>query len=271
MARKRNPYGKRTAKRAPRLRGRRIYRKARKPTMYRMVRKALSVETKEIRYNGSFAISAYNTSSWAAGALQLLMPVAGSTATLAQGTGQANRIGNKVATKSLIFSGILTPKGYDATLNPYPQPRDVMMVIFSSKSAPTDLLVSLPNFLQSGNSAVAPTGTQFDTIVPINTDKYTVFYKRIFKIGTAEFAGTGINAINQRYANNDYKYNQRFRINCTRYINKVLRFDDTNNIPNNRFLWVAFLVMNSDGIGMLASETQPIQASWNWNYRFTDV
>lgn len=264
---KRNPYGKRTGKR----KGVRKARKSSRPSVFKKLMRRLNPEIKQVRYNSSVAISAYNTNSWASGGLQLLLPVAGYTTSIGQGTSQGERIGNRITTKSLWFNGLITPKVYDITVNPSPQPRDVLMVIFSSRSDPTSVLATLANFFNNGGSSQGPTGTQLDTIIPFNTDKYTIFYKRIFKCGTAENAGSGINNNYQRYSNNDYKLCQRFRVNCTRYVNKVLRFNDNSSVPNNRFLWAAFLVMNADGTSMAITETQPLQLNCNFTYRYTDV
>lgn len=268
MARKRNPFGKRTGKRVKKS----VKKPATKKAMVKLVKRVIkgASETKQVRYNSSVAISAYNTSSWAFGGLQLLMPVGGYTTAIAQGTGAGDRVSNKVTTKSLWFNGIITPKGYDITLNPAPQPRDVLMVILSSKSDPTAILASLPNLFQNGNSSQGPSGTQLDTIIPFNTDKYTIYYRRVFKAGYASDAGSGINNTYQRYDNNDYKICNRFRVNCTKYVNKILKFNDTSNVPNNRFLWAAFLVMNSDGSLMGTAETQPLQLNCNWTYSYSD-
>lgn len=268
MAMKRRAYSKRTGKRTKKS-SKKI---TTKKSMVKLVKRVIkgASETKQVRYNASVAISAYNTSSWASGGLQLLMPVAGYTTSIGQGAGAGDRVSNKITTKSLWFNGLISPKVYDINVNPSPQPRDVMMVILSSKSDPTAVLAALPNLFQNGNTSQGPSGTQLDTIIPFNTDKYTIYYRRVFKCGTAENAGSGINNNYQRYSNNDYKICNRFRVNCTKYINKVLKFNDTSNVPNNRFLWAVFLVMNADGTSMGIGETQPLQLNCNWTYSYSD-
>jgi len=227
-------------------------------------------EKKQVRYNWEWSFGSIATGSWAGNALQPLTPLATYT-DIAQGTGQANRIGNKIRTSSLVFDGVIYPTRYNATTNPAPRPNDVMMVIFSDKEDPNTFnSLTMPNFFQSGNTSIAPTGNIIDTILPINTDRYTVHYKRMFKVGYASFDGTGSVPAAQNYNNNDYKFSCRFRVNCTKYMPKILRFNDSNNTPNSRVIRVAFLPCYADGL-VMPTVAQTITVAANWTYQFTDL
>ena len=62
-----------------------------------------------------------------------------SAITIPQGTGQGDRIGNRIKTKKLMFKRTLVPLPYDGTFNPVPQPVQVKMWIFYDKTNPTDI------------------------------------------------------------------------------------------------------------------------------------
>lgn len=264
-------YKKRLVRRPRRKVVRRRKTVARK-TVAKVCKKVITdmAEKKTVRYSWSKSFGAYNTTTWSLDAIYPLTPQASFT-DIAQGTGQGQRVGNRITARRLIFNGIMNAEGYNATTNAGPQPLEVMMVIFRNRSDPNTFTTNLTNFFQNGNGASSPNGTTTDTIFPINTDRYTVYYKRIFKLGFGEYNGTGVDNNNQKWSNNDYKLNQRFYVDCTKYINKVMRFNDTVNTPITPVLHVAFLPMRADGSGVSLATTSMMKVSANWTFDYFDV
>lgn len=270
MAYKRKPLIKPLIKR---LLKKRVNRQAGRKNFASRVKKAIStmVEKKIVRFNGDTIFGSYNTTNWASNALILLTPSSGVNVNIAQGVSQAARIGNKITVNRYVFDGILNPSQQQSIVNPFPKPQDVMIVIFQSKVDPTALLASLPNFLQSGSSSIAPTGSQFDSLVPINTDVYRVMYKRMFKLGTADFAVAGTTAAAQYYANNDYKYCQRFRIDCTKYLPKHIKYNDGAGVPSCNNTWLGIFPMPANGSTPGTAENATLGFRYNWTMTYTDM
>lgn len=172
-----------------------------------------------------------------------------------QGTGQANRVGNRIRVKSLWMKGVITPLPYDVTTNPNPRPVQLKMVIFYDRVDP----MAMPNPFaggaagpfQGGGATNAFQNDLVDMVLPFNTDRYRIFATRTFKLGYSQYAGTAASAANQTayqaYSNNDYRHNYQIAINLTKFYPKNLRFNDNNAIPTNRGLFVMFYYANADG------------------------
>lgn len=226
-------------------------------------------EKKFVRYLQTLNFGAYNTSSWVGNGLQPLTPF-NTFVDIAQGDGENQRDGNSIRTHRLMYRGYVYALPYNATSNPTPRPQEVMMVIFSTRENNTTLTTSLPQFINNGGSSIQPQGTLVDNIQEFNTDRYTIYYKKVFKVGYADYAGTGASAAAQNYANNDFKILNRFSIDCTKWCPKNLKFNDTDNTPTTRILYVAWLPVNYDGTAQ-ASALITTQVTASWVYQFVDV
>lgn len=269
------PKGKFTAKgnlfigpKRPRGRPKGSTSKKKAPTFSAKVKKAVTkmAEKKIFNWHGTFDFGAY-TSTVLSTFIIPISPYTGVVA-ISQGTGQANRIGDRIRTHSCILRGVITPKPWHATTNSSPQPQEVRIWFFSVKGV-VQLPTTLGNFFQAGNSAQTPQGTISDLTRIINTDLYTYRGHRTFKIGTADFAGSGGLVDYQYFANNDFKYNQRFTIDCTHMLSAEYKFSDTTNIPqSSTFFFIE--AVNANGSGQ-ATNQLVAQINYEIDYRFTDV
>lgn len=227
-------------------------------------------EIKQCRYNWTETFGSYQTTSFLGKAIQPLMPYS-TYATITQGTGQSGRIGNKVRQVNSYVIGILTPLGYNATSNPNPRPLDVLMYIYCSRDTPNTLnSTNMTGFYNTNSGATTPSGTILDSISPINTDRYEVVYKRMFKVAFADYGGLGVSTTAQSYTNNDYKYSVRFRVNITKILPKVFRYNDNSDTPNNKIWHIAFLPMFADG-SQHTSGLSTIRVDANWTINYTDA
>ena len=184
-------------------------------------------EVKQIAYtwnqNGSGGLANYSLGAGTWG-VNNIIPFFPQTAYLSipQGTGQGARVGNSVRTHSLIYEGVLFPNQYNATFNPTLFRRRLCFCFLSRKDTGDTLLTTLTGLYQTGSTTVNPDGTLMDIIRDFNRDLYNIHYKRVFKIGAAENLGTGAVPAFQNYASNDFAYNRKFKMDLTKYIDKVV-------------------------------------------------
>ncbi|UYD39102.1 MAG: capsid protein [Wigfec virus K19_588] len=188
-----------------------------------------------------------------------------------QGTGQANRIGNQIKTKKLLFKGTLVALPYDAVFNTTPRPVQLKMWIFYDKEDPTAVPLPLTNFFQNGNSSKGFQGDLTDLWSPINTDRYRVVASKTFKLGMQEYntAGGGTSA-NQFFTNNDFKYNANFSFDLTKHYPQVVKFNDTTATPTTRGLFCMISYASATGGGFPLGSTV-VGSQYMQHYEFEDA
>lgn len=185
-----------------------------------------------------------------------------------QGTGQGERIGNRIRTHSCMLRGIIYPQPYDATLNPVPSPQEIRVWFFSKKFT-SETPTTLPNFFQSANSSSAPVGTLIDLTRKINTDVYTYLGHRTWKLGFQVYGGSGNTIQQQYYNNNDFKYNIKYTINLTKMIPKLIKFNDTDNQPTSKSVFMFWESVNANGFTQTTT-TIPAEMQYTLDYTYTD-
>lgn len=188
-----------------------------------------------ITYNDTVITPITNTVSW--GTLINLSAVW----TLSQGTGEGNRLGNKVTPVKWAIRGYINNTGQNCI------PGVVKMFIFKLKGSydNPNLGAGPVDFFQNGNSSTGPTNNQHDMLREINTNKFQVYATKSFKIGSAAAViGTAPIA-----SNNDFKCLREFRINVLKYQKPShLIYDDAGtNVPVNTGLYICFAFAPYDG------------------------
>lgn len=187
-----------------------------------------------------------------------------------QGVGQGDRIGNTIRPRSVYFNYVLHPIPYAAVGNPLPIPQDVM-IFFGKVKNSRALQPNSADFAklwQVGDSSRAPFSTTLDMIQDINKDWFTVYKIMRHKVGTALYTGTGNQAGQQYYSNNDYKYNVIRRVNITKYIPKVIKFNDSTAQNTNDGLWMWAMCVNADG--SINSTYTPLYMDVTLNFTYED-
>lgn len=209
------------------------------------------------------------------------------TMSLTQGTGQGSRIGNSVRPYKVMFRGVMhpTPYGTEPPSGSEPKPMEVCLWIFKLRgTAPTSGLgdtlagaeeVLENNFLQNQTNTgnfEGITGELIDIIKPVNNDVVTLCYKRVFKIGTQHILQSNQGNITnvQRYHNNDYKYNQKFAIDITKYIPKNILYNDNDDMPSIQHTYCCIVPYNADGVSAANSTIAPLRVHWTVTMEFTD-
>lgn len=168
---------------------------------------------------------------------------------LNQGVGSSDRIGNKIRVLKATLRVILYPLPYDVEgsfQNPAPKPQDVRLMIVHSKNNPTDVVVS-STFFEQNNGTGSPGDDLTDMLLPVNRDIYVTTLDKRCKLGNALNAGSGNSAINQSFANNDYKYNQLLTYDVTSSFPSNITWNDTSTTPTSYQPTLVVLAVNANG------------------------
>lgn len=179
--------------------------------------------------------------------------------TISQGDGQGQRTGNQITPKGLYLRGIIrVAPGYDPVLNYNPCPMYVTMYVARLKQHLSDSSTELETVIdntvfQNGSTSLGMSGLPNDLLNTFNSDQITLLYKRVFKVGYAQYvSGFGVNApanVYQQFANNDFKLMRMFKINLSKLLPKKMKFNDSTDIcTNTRKLWLFFCVTREDNI-----------------------
>jgi hypothetical protein len=188
---------------------------------------------------------------------------------ISQGTGQGDRIGNRIRPTKAMFRGMLYPKAYDATYNAAMVPYDVRLTVLKNKVNPVGTSPDTSTLFQSGDTVAAPTGGLSDMMSPFNLDANIAFTSRRCKVGTAGYTGTGAFAAGQYYQNNDYKLNQAIEIDLLPYIPTTIDYLDTSTTPSSYSLYLNVLIAAANGA--ISSELRPLQMDWTIIYEYVDA
>lgn len=189
--------------------------------------------------------------------------------TITQGTGQGQRIGNRVRTVKAVLRGIMTPLPYSVTVNVAPCPMEIRFIIGRNKGD-SSIAPPLGVFMQNGSTTSAPQGGLVDMINPLNTDTQTVYKQKFFKLGYATGTGSGSAVIAEYQANNDFKMNCKVNIDITKYLPKTISWNDTTTTPYCSTTWLTILAAYADGSNPTTLATQPNLFTWEIEYTYED-
>lgn len=249
-------------KKAPR---RRIYRK--KSTLAKKVKSILQ-RTAEVK---TLNLAAATTQMGAYAAVSntiINMCPNGTTLQCSQGTDSSSRVGNRIRIKSAIVRGYMVPNNYDVTYNSAPEPQEVRMVFIKNKqnhqATPT-----ISTIFQNGATSSAPASTLQDIINPLNADANVIYKSRVFKVGTSNYPTTGGSTAFQYFQNNDFKLNQKFVINYTKFIPKVIEYNDASTISTSAYTYMMFFVAGASG-GTGAANSRSVNLTYNIEIKYTD-
>jgi len=230
---------------------------------------AVKTENKSVQYwNTGFGIVPSINAGWSAS--QIPMSPYPSYLTINQSVGAGGRVGNQINIKKLTFSGNIYQLPYNQTSNPTPFPMHVKFWFYYDKTDPNIIPAPATDFLQNGSSSRGMFNDLVDLWAPVNTDKYRVLLTKQFKIGYAQNTGTG-SVVAQAYgANNDYKYNQQFKIDLTKYIVKNIKFNDNTAQPSARGLFLLMTVVQANGTPY-SNTVIPAQMQYVLNCEYEDA
>lgn len=208
-------------------------------------------ELKQAQYTVDSNLNAISGTSWGNLGVQALSPYGGYTA-IAQGTGQGDRIGNRIEIVKSRMTITTCPLPYNVTTNPTPQPQYVFIWLLQVKNS-VAVPTNMNNFFQSGDSSVSGAGTWVDGQREMNSDLVVLKKQLVLKSGYAAAVGTGFQAGPQDFANNDFNLNNDLTIDITPFMPKRIVFNDTGTTPESNTLWLIMETVNADGTSQAAA------------------
>lgn len=160
---------------------------------------------------------------------------------IVQGTGQGQRIGNKIKLKTLRLKGTLVPNAFNSITNTTVRPTNIIFWFFYQKDTPTVTPAVGSTFLQLGNSSVGLQNNLTDIWAPINSDLYTLKKKVVYKLGFSAqnpITAEGGDPANQYWNNNDFKLNHHINMDLMPMVVKNIVYNDNTSIPTTRGLFL---------------------------------
>jgi len=229
-------------------------RRARVSTGLKSYVKRVISRTEEVKTQ-SFTANLVALAPYAAGTL-LTLDFNSVMGLVTQGTGEGQRIGNKIRPKSVTIKGFLNIDPFGAAIQP------VMIKMFIGKLKQTTLTTqgSYAALYQNGNGQLPPQNNLFDCMRKINTDIFTIYHTRNFKIGQAGAAGQ---------TNNDFSLSKMFSVNVTKHLNSLIYNDATVN-PTNKGLYVWFVCVAADGSTSITCQAS-LDLSYDMELQYTDA
>lgn len=164
---------------------------------------------------------------------------------ITQGTGQGNRIANRVKLTKLMLRGSLYP------LDAVTTPTVVKMWVVTDLQNPyngtsTDIAVSQQtggNWFEDGNSVAPLQNNLRDLQLTLNTSKYRVYTTRTFKVANSA-SPNGVTP----GGNNDFKSLINYKINLLKYVPKYVKWQDNATTATfQRKVFVCFQCVRSNG------------------------
>lgn len=190
-------------------------------------------------------------------------------ANIAQGTGEGDRVGNKIKLTKFMFNFILN---YNVAVN---VPQFVRMWVVTYKfdpnnAATADIWSGLQtsnsnNFFDNGNTSNGMGGTLLDLVAPVNTNAWTVHKCKTYKIGAASAPSGGTTI-----GNNDFKYAIKTKVNLLKY-QKQIKYNDTSTTSFNKKIFIIFECIGADGVVVPDTSTSRCNLNYFFNIRWEDL
>jgi len=174
-----------------------------------------------------------------------------------QGVGPGNRAGGKIRVLSSIMKGFISY--YQPVTGTQNLPMYIIMYVGRLKEQINKAPVNMVGFQKLGNLYPKTQNSLIDFGRPIEKNNYTIFAKRIFKLGQSlqDNAGGSFVSGEASSSGGEFKLVKKFSINLTKHC-KSLKFlsqtPNTNTGPGS-----TFTDYNNAGIGTTASADQEPQ------------
>lgn len=235
-----------------------------------------NIENKCFQYNSDVtSIVNYNNLSWATLGWGIPLSPYTSALDIPIGTGQGARIGNSISIRKLTFKGVISPAPYNSITNTTPMPNEVKFWIVSDKLVPSSNLVSggWTTFFQNGSSSSSFSSNLLDMIKTPNQDRYVIHTTKTFKVGYAAYEGSGSAVAPQFQQNNDFKLNNKFSMDLTKYMVKNVKYNDASQIPTTRGLFLVMEAIRADGTYNVLNQSgeYPVNMLYQLNVVYEDA
>jgi len=161
---------------------------------------------------------------------------------LGQGLGQGNRIGNQIHIRSGKLCMFVNCNRNSA--NMINSPLMVRVWVLSSKLTNANAAPAFTSFFQTGSGTAGFQESMLDMLLPVNKDAFTVYFDRTYKIGLGSVYSTVTDTTNSLDSSS---FNQRIDVEWGSHFKQALDYNDSDNVPTNRNLFVVFQAIRADG------------------------
>ena len=171
-------------------------------------------------------------------------------------------------------------KQYDATTNPNPRPCMVRCWLVSMKTGVgatkdymTDIVQSY--FLQGTTGSNAGlSGVYNDLISPVNDDLLTVHKTWTWKVGRLGYwVGQATtdpqSTYSNMFSNNDFPSFVNKRLNLTKYVPKITKWDENAGITSSRHVFLVFDCIPADNVPLTLNE-RIVNLQYKIEAKYTD-
>lgn len=238
------------------------------------IKKALNrtLEVKEQSNVNNVILSGYNNTGLTTAGIIPISPYTGFVQ-IDSGGLQGQRIGNSIRTKRCILSVAMFSRPYSIT-TPAPQPQELLFYILSSKINNTVRPTTLTGLFQNGSSSSDFTSSLQDATYnksAINKDLFHIHAIIKKKQGYASWDDpTGYSALYSGYNNNDYKLNNVWQLDVTKYIPKEILYNDNSVNPSTRLTYFYCEAVQANGT-QSSSVVDSAQMYTRVDYSYTDA
>jgi len=196
-----------------------------------------------------------------------------------QGTGQGERVGNKIRIVEAPLELCFFPTPFDVTSNSQPCPQNFRVLIVKIKG-PDKSLAALDaicdtSIFQFGDLDYGLVGDITDMLGVINKDLLTVYYDKEFKVGAQiyNFPAAVPGGTAYFHSNNDYPLNKRISIDLMKHgMPVVWDYNDASTLPYENPLWLIVIPVNGDGTANASTtNADPLQWVVNRTVKYIDI
>jgi len=187
----------------------------------------------------------------------VLCPYDTTFSVMSQGSGQGDRIGNRVNCTNFTLRIMLSVTGLG-------YPTVVKMYIGKLKSSIDEPEVNdFANLYQNGNINTYPHNLLSDEMWKINKDRWTVWNQCIFKIGKAANTAAA--------SNNDFKFMIKKSFNLTKHLGGLIKYEDATPNPTNKNGYFWFTIANADNTPITGAYAPNVELSYFVDAQYTDL
>lgn len=187
-----------------------------------------------------------------------------------QGTNQSQRIGNRVRLRRCVWKAIFSAYR-DPVSGAYNYiPAELKITVLSSIVNPnsavkSDIRTICANSLYQANAAsIGMTSSLIDFLRAYNKDQVRIYKTRTYKIGGQNFPQSA-----PVVGNNDFKFNVKCTINLGKYMNKIIKYDDSPSDARNKKI---FIVLEAVPVDQSVGSTTPLVSMTNYlHMKYEDI
>jgi len=177
---------------------------------------------------------------------------------ITQGTGQGNRVGNRINVTKFIVSIVYSAVGigYPTNVRTY-----FGRLKFKLDPPAVNDFGALYKF---GNTNVGPDNLLTDSLSAINNDRWIIQKTRNTKIGRSQNTAAA--------SNNDYNFSKTVKFDLTKYLGGQIQYEDAVATPTNKQGYMFFTIANGDNLAITPPTYAPsVAISFNIDVEFTDI